>query len=229
VQVHSIEIANDGLVPLEAGARYWYRARSTVVNGPPVRAVRADARSATLEGDVLHPSVVSVGDELHVTDYVRRVSVYGALSGGRARTGEGTSTVAGGSIMARWSFDRIPLMAELGVHGDLLPHLGTSRAGLGGAAGVRLPLGPIHPVGFIELGVDKAFQDGAKSTGAYAGLGAGLECWFSSVFVFADIRARSYWMGDWNDGSEDMVPMPVTHSDLDTRSLTVQLAIGRIY
>lgn len=224
VQGRSIEIRNDR-DPLAPGATYWLH--DPHARGPRLRVVRADSRSATLQAD-LEPDGVEPGDELHVTRYVVRQTVYGAVTGGRAVTHEGAYGQAGAAVTARWSFDRYPIVAELGLTGDLLPRLDTARLAAGIAAGVRWPFGPVHPIGFGELGLGKAYQgDNRQSRGGYLGAGAGIEVWFAGLFVFADVRWRRFWMQGWQDVAN--APVVVKHPDLDTRAITGQVAIGRVF
>jgi hypothetical protein len=111
--------------------------------------------------------------------------------------------------------------------GDLLPRLDTARLAAGIAAGVRWPRGRIHPVAFGELGLGKAYQGDAASLGGYFGAGAGIEVWLAGLFAFADVRWRRFGMQRW-EGSNGG-PMGVVHPDLDTRAITAQAAIGRVF
>jgi hypothetical protein len=224
VNGRTLEVGNDDH-PFVAGHHYWLRDQM-IGNGPRLTATRADDRTATLEAD-LAPSGVDPGDEIHETTHIRRQTVYGALSGGRGTSGEGAYGQAGASVAVRVSFDRIPLMGEINLSGDIMPRFGVSRFSGGLAGGVRFPLGPVNPVGFGEAGLSKLYQDNATATGAYLGLGGGIEVWFSGLFIFADARLHKYWLQDWKDGDGNEVT--VKHPDLDSTTITIELAVGRVY
>lgn len=217
VDGRTIEIANDTQPAIVPGGLYWLHTR----RAPDVRAhvVRADAHAATLEVDAPRADV-EPGDELHVTHYVRRATVYGSLGGGIARTSR-TDVQVGASVAMRMSFDRYPVMGEFQVAADTLPALAIDRAGGGFAGGLRWPYGPFDPVVFAELGIAKAYQKDATSTGGYLGVGGGVELWLEHWFVFGDARWRRYFMQDWT--------VTVPHPDLDAYTTTVQLGFGRVY
>jgi hypothetical protein len=59
---------------------------------------------------------------------------------------------------------------------------------------------------------------------ASSGYGAGVELWLGQVFVFADVRRRS-WSGDRY--LRDMQPVAVDHPDTSFHTTTVQLTVGK--
>jgi len=65
---------------------------------------------------------------------------------------------------------------------DVSPGLDSARLDIGGAAGLRVPW-VIAPIAFAEAGIGQVHQgyDGARATGGYYGLGAGVELWLPRV------------------------------------------------
>lgn len=135
---------------------------------------------------------IKVGDELHARLVGHRWSLYPMLEIGRAES----HALVGISAAGRWSSPELPLVAEASVCTDAIPGLDTVRKFVGLMAGVRWwPGGPINPITFVDGGLAVSTQSEATSQGRYIGYGAGVELWFGNVFVFADVRRRS-WSGD---------------------------------
>ncbi|MBL0219584.1 MAG: hypothetical protein IPQ07_37675 [Myxococcales bacterium] len=217
-------VVRTNLLPTDRGYFLKQASRETLL--PGIRAVKVEGSTTTLETSTAMPPV-EAGDEIHTTVDMRRVAAYGSIGGGVMRAQGETHGMASGALAARWSFDRLPVMAELSLQGDVIPNFDSYRGMVGGAAGFRGPFEPFAPVLFGELGVGTARQGlgGARAYGGYAGIGAGVELWISSVFLFADIRRRWFALSDWEDG--DGKPVEVTYPATSWTSTTVQLGAGR--
>lgn len=217
-------VVRTNLLPTDRGYFLKQASRETLL--PGIRAVKVEGGTTTLETSTAMPPV-EAGDEIHTTVDMRRVAAYGSIGGGVMRAQGETHGMASGALAARWSFDRLPVMAELSLQGDVIPNFDSYRGMVGGAAGFRGPFEPFAPVLFGELGVGTARQGlgGARAYGGYAGIGAGVELWISSVFLFADIRRRWFALSDWEDG--DGKPVEVTYPATSWTSTTVQLGAGR--
>ena len=156
-----------------------------------------------------------------------RASLYGAFGAGAVRAQHSTYGLASAMVAVRWAFDKLPLMAEVELDGELVPGLTAQRIGLGGAVGVRLPFEPVSLVAFGELGLAKAYQGAiearASAVGGHAGVGIGAELWLSRWFLFAEVRQRWFVMDDWKRSGK---VVDVTYPDLTWISTTGQVGGG---
>lgn len=175
-----------------------------------VRVVSSARNLTTLEFDPEHEP--AAGDELYRVTDMGRVAAYTALRGGTVLAGGSQHILAAASLAVRYSREKAPWMGEIAIDGELVPGVDTQRGTLGGAFGLRWPNKYISPVVFGELGCGVAHQgnDGARSVVGYAGAGAGLELWFESWFLFADLRRRWTAMSDWEDAEENKVVVKYT-------------------
>lgn len=192
---------------------------SPIVAVPHVVVSHADATTATLVASSAVPTI-KAGDELHARVVGHRWSLYPMIEIGRAES----HALVGISAAGRWSSPEIPLVAEASVCTDAIPGLDTVRKFVGLMAGVRWwPGGPINPITFVDGGLAVSTQSEATSQGRYIGYGAGVELWLGKVFVFADVRRRS-WSGD--PFLRDAKPVDVAHPDTSFDTTTAQLTVG---
>jgi hypothetical protein len=132
--------------------------------------------------------------------------------------------LVGISAAGRWSSPELPLVAEASVCTDAIPGLDTVRKFVGLMAGVRWwPGGTINPITFVDGGLAVSTQSEATSQGRYIGYGAGVELWLGNIFVFADVRRRS-WSGD--RFLRDAKPVDVAHPDTSFATTTAQVTVG---
>jgi hypothetical protein len=186
---------------------------------PHVVVSHADATSATLVARSAL-ATIKAGDELHAKLVGHRWSLYPMIEIGRAES----HTLVGISAAGRWSSPEIPLVAEASLCTDAIPGLETVRKFVGVMAGARWwPGGPVNPITFVEGGLAQSTQSDATSQGRYVGYGAGVELWFGKVFVFADVRRRSWSGGEF---LRDAKPVDVAYPDTSFHTTTVQLTVG---
>jgi hypothetical protein len=167
------------------------------------------------------------GDELYRVVDMRRTAAFLSAGGGLLRAHGESYGLASSALSVRFAFDRIPVMTEVSLAGDLVPQLDAKRAMLGGAAGLRLPsVAPFAPVAFGELGVGNTYQgsDGGRAVSGYLGVGAGLELAFTQWFFMTGVRQRWYGMDPWKDSAEHLID--VKHPDSRWYTTTIEFAVG---
>lgn len=170
---------------------------------------------------------IEARDELHETTEVRRVMLYGGLSGGTVRAENGSHGTAAAALAWRISFKVMPMVFEVRLDGDLVPGLDTARWAASGAGGFRYQLGPFAPVVFAELGLAKAYQpDATTAFGFQTGLGAGAELSFGRWALLLDIRYRRFYLDDWK--RDDKV-IEATHPYDAWRSTTLHVGVGTLF
>jgi hypothetical protein len=206
---------------------YLLRSLPFVALNPGVHAT-TDGHSTTLRLTDRLPKP-EPGDELHAVVDMRRTAAYLGVGGGLLRAHGESYGVASSTLAFRFAFDRLPLITEVQLAGDVIPTLESARAMLGGAAGLRLPFAPFAPfapIAFGELGLGQTYQGqhGGRAITGYLGAGAGLELAFTQWFFTTTIRYRWYAMDDWEDSQEHAVD--VAHPDSRWSTTMLELGVG---
>lgn len=220
----TIDIGDRGT--LSVSGKYMVRTATGKALVKGVELARTDGQTLTLRVAPELP-LVDHDDELHVIDSMRDFMLNISLSGGVVNAGDSSHASAGISVSLRYTFEPLPLFVSAHLDGDLVPGLDAARSfGLGGSGGLRLPIGPIAPYVFGELGITLVHQgsDGARAVGYYPGLGAGIELRFTRWYLMLDARRRWLDLGAWKDA--DDAPVTVMNPDRSWRSTTFQLGGG---
>lgn len=222
VDKQTVEVV-DELERLEARRTYWIR-RPDGALGSTAYVSKVDAATATVSTT---GRPIEARDELHETTEVRRVMMYGGLSGGTIRADDGRHGTAAAALACRVSFKVMPMMFEVRLDGDLVPGLDTARWAASGAGGFRYQLGPIAPLAFAELGLAKAYQpDATTAFGFQAGVGAGAEVSLGRWVLLLDVRYRRFYVDDWE---KDGMTVEATSPYDSWRSTTLHLGAGALF
>jgi hypothetical protein len=208
---------------LASGRTYWIKRPAGSLRATAY-VTKVDSTTATVRTT---GRPIEARDEIHETTEVRRVMMYGGLSGGTVRAENARHGTAAAALAGRISFKVLPMVFEVRLDGDLVPGLDTARWAASGAGGFRYQLGPIAPVAFAELGLAKAYQhDAATAFGFQMGLGAGAELSLGRWALLLDVRYRRFYLDDWK--RDDMV-VEVANPYLAWRSTTLHLGVGALF
>ncbi|MBA3397828.1 MAG: hypothetical protein H0T89_34710 [Deltaproteobacteria bacterium] len=222
IDKHTFEVV-DPQKQLASGQTYWIK-RPVGSMRATAHVTKVDSTTATMRttGKPIEPR-----DEIHQTTEVRRMMLYGGLSGGTVRAQNARHGTAAAALATRITFKVLPMLFEVRLDGDLVPGLDTARWAAAGAGGFRYQLGPIAPVVFAELGLAKAYQTGGGTAfGFQTGLGAGAELSLGRWVLLADVRYRRLYLDEWE--SKEM-PTEVPNPYLTWTSTTLQLGVGALF